>query len=417
MEYLIEWKRYEESNLMDCSKHFHESNEEEVDIKFLLNRLWIAKKIIILITFFTGLIAVVSVISIPNIFKAKAIFLPPKSANSGISTMISQLSAIPFLSGVSSGRDSMADPLEVLRAHLNKKENLWKIIRKFNLVRNYRIESGLQVDVERVYLKALNISKDKKSGLVTISFEDEKPELARDIVNYNLELLSEISKNTVITENQKKRIFLEGRLKKAEGDLQKIEKKIKQYEEKHQVLSIDSQAKATIDAASQLQAEIIVNRVKLKVKTELGIHDSHPEIKALKLEIEALEKQVKQIEDGGLVSESFLDDSDRSKGLTYVPLNKIPSLKLDLERLMREKTIQQEIFKVLAKESELAKIEASKDQEIIEVIEWAHTPERKSKPKRALICIVATLAGFFFACFFVLARDAWYDTKPVSETN
>ena len=391
--------------------------EDGIEIRELFLKLWIAKKSIASVTLLVGIMAMIVVISIPNIYRATAVFLPPKSATGGMSAMLSQLSSLPFLVGMGSGGDVNADPLAVLRAHLNKKENLWKIIRKFNLVRNYRIESGLQVDVERVYLKALHISKDKKSGLVTISFEDEKPELARDIVNYNLELLSEISKNTVITENQKKRIFLEGRLKKAETDLQKIEEKIKQYEEKHQVLSIDSQAKATIDAASKLQAEILVNRVKLKVKTELGIHDSHPEIKALKLEVEALEKQVKQIEDGGLVSESFLDDADRSKGLTYVPLHKIPSLKLDLERLMREKAIQQEIFKVLAKESELAKIEASKDQEIIEVIEWAHIPEKKSKPKRALICIVATLAAFFLACFFVLARDAWYDNKPVIDTN
>ena len=140
------------------------------------------------------------------------------------------------------------------------------------------------------------------------------------------------------------------------------------------------------------------------------------QVKALKLEIEALEKQVKQIEEGGLVTESFLQEADRSKGLTYVPLNKIPAIKLDLERLMREKAIQQEIFKVLAKESELAKIEASKDQEIIEVIEWAHTPERKSKPKRALICIVATLAAFFLACFYVLAKDAWQTSDNAVST-
>ncbi len=391
--------------------------EEEIDIRLLLNKLWGAKKMLIFFTFSVALVTTIGVLLLSNTYKATAIFLPPKSASSGMSAMLSQLSAIPFLSGVGGSVENAVDPLEVLQAHLKKKENLWQVINKFNLVSYYNIKSGLQIDTEVAYLKTLNISKDKKSGLVTISFEDEDPKLAKDIVNYNLEMLAEISKNTVITENQKKKVFLEERLNKAEIDLLEIEEKIKQYEEKHQVLSIDSQAKATIDAASQLQAEIIVNRVKLKVKTALGIHDRHPEIKALKLEIEALEKQVKQIEDGGLVSETFLNDADRSKGLTYVPLQKIPSIKLDLERLIREKTIQQEIYKVLAKESELAKMEASKDQEIIEVIEWAHIPEKKFKPKRVQICITVTLAAFLLACFLVLARDSWYDTKPAIETN
>lgn len=391
--------------------------EDEIDLKVLIAKLWLARNTIGISTLFFAILVILIVLAMPNIYTAKAIFLPPKSANSSISAMLSQLSAIPFLSGVGTAGEASADPLEVLRAHLNRRENLWKIVNKFDLVNHYKTESNLQIDTEQRFRTALDIRKDQKSGLVTISFEDEKPELARDIVNFSLELLAEISRNTVITENQKKKVFLEERLYKAESDLEKIEEKIKRYEEKHQILSIDSQAKATIDAASQLQAEIIVNRVKLKVKTELGIHTSHPEIKALKLEIEALEKQVKQIEEGGLIAESFLDDADRSKGLTYVPLRRIPSIKLDLERLLREKTIQQEIFKVLAKESELASIEASKDQEIIEVIEWAYTPERKSKPRRALICVMITSFAFFLTCFFVMVRDAWYETKPLIDVN
>jgi tyrosine-protein kinase Etk/Wzc len=239
--------------------------------------------------------------------------------------------------------------------------------------------------------------------------------MAKNVVNYNLELLSEISKTTVVTENRKKKIFLQKRLEEVKVELERIENKIKAYQEKHQILAMDSQAKATIDAASQLQAEIMVNRVKLKVKLELGIHENHPEVKALRLEIEALEKQVKQVEEGGLVMDSFLNEKDRAKGLTYVPLQKIPALKLDMERLFREKTVQQEIYKVLAKENELAKIEASKDQEMIEVIEWAHVPERKSKPRRSIICIVSTLSGFLLACFLVLIRDAW--NAPIRRGN
>jgi|GEM_PF-6480793 len=379
---------------------------DEIDIRALLARLWDKR---IFIFFFVCGFAIISLIYsfwLPNVYKSHAIFFPPRSGNSQISGVFSQLSSIPFLAGVGLSGDVEADPLEVLKAHLNKKENLRKVIEKYNLKDHYKIDSNFEVDVENSYRKHLRIEKNKKTGLVAISFEATKPKLARDIVNYNLELLSEISKFTVITENQKKKVFLGDRLLKAKVELLKIEDQIKEYEERNQILSIDSQAKATIDAASKLQAEIMVNRVKLKVKMELGVHENHPEVKALKLEIEALEKQVKQIEEGGLITESFLQVSDRSKGLTYVPLDKIPSLKLDMERLLREKAVQQEIYKVLSKENELAKIESSKDQEIIEVIEWAHIPEKKTKPRRSIICIATTLTSFLLACFFVLIRDA-----------
>jgi tyrosine-protein kinase Etk/Wzc len=385
----------------------HTLVDDEIELKVLTLSLWRRKGPIVLFTVVVAVASIMYSVQLPNIYRAEAIFLPPKSGQGEMAGMLSKLSAIPFLGGGRLPGGSAADPMEVLKAHLKKRENLRKVIHRFSIQSHYKIDSKFKVDVEKAYLDSLTIDKDKKSGLVTISFEDESPEMAGNVVNYNLELLSEISKSTIISENRKKKIFLEKRLKKAQVELEKIEDEIKAYQEKHQILAIDSQAKATIDAASQLQAEIMVDRVKLKVKLELGIHENHPEVKALRLEIEALEKQVKQVEEGGLVMDSFLNEKDRARGLTYVPLQKIPTLKLDMERLLREKIVQQEIYKVLAKENELAKIEASKDQEIIEVIEWAHVPERKSKPRRSIICIVSTLSGFLLACVFVLIKDAW----------
>jgi len=380
----------------------------------LILNLWAKRLSIGLVTSAFAVTAVICSFILPNIYKSEAVFLPPKSGQGKMAGMLSQLSVISFLGSGTLPGGSEAEPLEVLKAHLEKKENLWRVIDRFSLKSHYRIDSEFKVDIEKAYQDNLSFDKGKKSGLVTISFEDESPEMAKNVVNFNLELLSEISKSTVVTENRKKKIFLEKRLSEVLAELEKIENRIKAYQEKHQILAIDSQAKATIDAASALQAEIMVNRVKLKVKLELGTNENHPEIKALLLEIDALEKQVKQIEEGGLILEQGLHDKDRSKGLTYVPLDKIPALKLDLERLFREKAVQQEVYKVLAKENELAKIEASKDQEIIEVIEWAHVPEKKSKPRRSIICIVATLSGFLLSCFFVLIWDAW--NAPEQET-
>jgi tyrosine-protein kinase Etk/Wzc len=392
------------------------SVEEEIDLRSLILSLWAQKVTLVIVTTVFAIASIIYSLNLPNIFKAEAVFMPPKSGQGRMAGMLSQLSAIPFLGGEGLTGGAAAEPLEVLKAYLNKKVNLWRVIDKFSLKSHYKIKSDFKVDVENAYLGKLKIGKNKKSGLVTISFEDENPEMAKNIVNFNLELLSEISKSTVITENRKKKIFLEKRLNEVLVELERIENRIKAYQEKHKILAIDSQAKATIDAASALQAEIIVNRVKLKVKLELGTNENHPEIKALQLEIDALEKQVKQIEEGGLILKQGLQEKDHSKGLTYIPLKKIPALKLDMERLFREKAVQQEVYKVLAKENELAKIEASKDQEIIEVIEWSHTPEKKSKPRRSIICIVATLSGFLLACFFVLIREAWKTQGDIVES-
>ena len=83
----------------------------------------------------------------------------------------------------------------------------------------------------------------------------------------------------------------------------------------------------------------MINLVKVKVKMELGAHESHPEIKAL-VEIIALRKQVEQVKKGSLIADNVLDKSERSRGLTFVPLSRIPEMKMELEQLMREKMVQ-----------------------------------------------------------------------------
>ena len=83
---------------------------------------------------------------------------------------------------------------------------------------------------------------------------------------------------------------------------------------------------------------------------------------------------------------------------------------MELERLMREKMLQQEVYKVLAKEHELVKIESAKDQDMIEVIDQAHLPERKSKPRRSVICILFTMIAFL-SCFIVLCKDSFLKSQ------
>jgi uncharacterized protein involved in exopolysaccharide biosynthesis len=335
-----------------------------------------------------------------------------------------QLSGLPFLSGV--GAPSGADSFEILKAHLQKKEHIWKVIEHFDLKKHYEIEPQyldkryyresleMKSPVETAYLDSLVMSKDQKSSIVNLSFSDKDPHLATDVANYNVELLREISLQTATTENRRKREFLEERLAEARQELTEIEEEMKNYMQEHRILSVQSQADATIGVVSKIQSEILLNQLKIKVKTQLGANENHPEIKMLSLENDALQKQLKAIEGGTLIlDQSMINEEERAKGLTYLPVAKIPQLQLDIARITRELAVRQEVFKALSKEYEMAKIESAKDQEFVEVIEQAVLPERKDKPRRSLICVVATMSGFLLACFSMLVLDALRKRKAV----
>lgn len=387
-----------------------EEYDDEIDLLQLFLVLWKQKLKIVGVTFFAAVVAVFYAVNLPNIYTASVVFLPPKDGGGKMSSMMASLSAIPFFPGIGGGSSS-ENSFDVLQAYLKKYENIWKVINKFDLKKHYEIESEFKIDVENSYLSNLSINKDKKSGIVTLSFSDTDKELAAKVSNYNVKLLSEISVNSVLSENQKKKNFIEKRLSSSKKSLRKIEEEIRDYEKENKILSIESQSRATIEAIAKIQSEVQLNLVKIRVQLELGANESHPEIRLLNLQNRELEKQLVAIQNGALILSKNMTKEEQEKGLTYIPLQKIPQIKLDLERLMRKKIIELEIFKVLTKEMEMVKIESSKEQEILEVIEWARTPEKKSKPKRAIICIVVTLSGFLLACFMVLVLNAFQERK------
>ncbi|MCO4784197.1 MAG: hypothetical protein KC646_17865 [Candidatus Cloacimonetes bacterium] len=384
--------------------------DDEIDLLELFLVLWKQKFKIIGVTFLVSAIGVFYAINLPNIYTASAIFLPPKAGESKMSSMMASLSSIPFFPGMGGGGGA-ENGFEILKAYSQKYENIWKVITKFNLKSHYKIESDFKSDVEKTYLDNLSINKDKKTGIVTLSFSDEDKELAAEIANFNVRLLSEISMDSVLSENQKKKKFIEKRLKNSKAGLKKIEEKIRDYEKENKILSIESQSKATIDAIATIQSEMQLNLVKIKVQLELGANDSHPQVRLLKLQNKELEKQLIAIQNGSLILSKDMSAEDKEKGLSYIPLQKIPQIKLDLERLMRQKVIELEVFKVLTKEMEMVKIETSKDLEHLEVIDWARVPEKKSKPRRSVICIVIALSGFLLSCFLVLVSNAFNERK------
>jgi uncharacterized protein involved in exopolysaccharide biosynthesis len=79
---------------------------------------------------------------------------------------------------------------------------------------------------------------------------------------------------------------------------------------------------------------------------------------------------------------------------------------LDSVRLLRDMKYHETIFELLAKQYELAKIDEAKEAAVIQVLDKAIEPDRKSKPKRALIVLLSTLAAFFIAIIWAFIREA-----------
>jgi uncharacterized protein involved in exopolysaccharide biosynthesis len=64
------------------------------------------------------------------------------------------------------------------------------------------------------------------------------------------------------------------------------------------------------------------------------------------------------------------------------------------------------LFELFAKQYELARVDESREGAVIQVVDVAIAPERKSKPKKAMIAVLTTLATGFALLLFVFVRQA-----------
>jgi hypothetical protein len=83
----------------------------------------------------------------------------------------------------------------------------------------------------------------------------------------------------------------------------------------------------------------------------------------------------------------------------------------------RDFKYQETLFELFAKQYEIARVDESREGAVIQVVDTALPPERKSKPKKAMIAMVATLACGFALLLFVFVRQALRGAAVNPETE
>jgi uncharacterized protein involved in exopolysaccharide biosynthesis len=372
-----------------------EYEEDEINLIDLFLVLLKGKKMILWIVFAAILISIIVSLILPKMYTATARILPPQESNSGLSGLLSQTGgALGGLASSFIGGESSAD---LYVGILESRSVADVLIKKFELKELY--DKEYLEDVYRKLNKRTAIQVSRKTQIIDVAVEDRDPQRAADMANTFVDALDRINRMVNITEGQRKRVFLESRLQKVKEDLLSAESDLKVFQEKYKLISISDQARAAIDGAAKIKGEIILAETELEVLKQFGTERQNEAV-MLKSKIAELKKQLTKMERGepgkGASGKSNMKEENHD---LYIPFSELPELGMQLTRLMREAKIQEEVFKLITTQHELAKIEEAKDVLTIQVLDRAVPPDKKSSPKRSLIVILSTLIAFFLSVF------------------
>jgi tyrosine-protein kinase Etk/Wzc len=114
-----------------------------------------------------------------------------------------------------------------------------------------------------------------------------------------------------------------------------------------------------------------------------------------------------------------LEQSPQStgKGDIFVPTGKVPEVGLEYVRKLRDVKYSETMFELLAKQYEVAKLDEAKEGAVVQVVDTATPPDRKSKPLRFLIVLVVGCASGILAFFWILACEWAANADPESKAK
>ncbi len=362
-------------------------DDDEINLMDLL--LVIAKhnRFIIKLTVLVAVLSVVYALLQPNIYTAKTVILPPQQGASTASMLLGQLGGLAGLAGGAAGIKSPNDlHIGMLKSHTLADQ----MIARFKLQQKFKAKT---MEATRATLAGGTVIASGKDGFITIEYSDKDPQFAATIANAYVEELDRLNSTLAVTEASRKRLFLEKQLKSARTNLDAAEIALKQTQERTGMINPEAQSEALISTVANVRAQIAAKEVELAAMGAFAT-PQNPDYRQIQQVIVGLRAQLTKLE------------ANSGAGDIKVPTGKLPETGLEFLRKTREFKYQETLFELLSKQFEIAKIDEAKDASLIQVVDKALVPEQKSKPKRSLIVILATMMAFFVGVLFAFFKEA-----------
>jgi tyrosine-protein kinase Etk/Wzc len=343
------------------------------------------KKVIFLCAMSMTLGALALAFLLPKQYLATARILPPQNNASASSAMMGQLGDLAILAGRDLG---IKNPNLIYIAILRSDSVADALISKHDLKNLYRLRTQSET---RRRLLAKTQAELGKEGVITISFSDSNAERAAAIANGFVEQLAGVTSRLAVSEAAQRRLFFEQQLAQARNELADAEVALRQVQESTGVLELEAQAKATIETIARARAELTVREARLQ-RMRTFATAANPALVRAEREIAALRANVSRLEgrtasDRGAISARGLP----SAGVQYV-------------RRLRDVKYHEAVYQFMAKQFEAAKVDEAKQGGLVQVLDRASVPDRRSGPPRLAIVFAGLALGFLFGAVMVLLR-------------
>jgi tyrosine-protein kinase Etk/Wzc len=334
---------------------------------------------------------------LPVRYEGNAVLMPPQQNSSIGSSLLGQLGnmgGLGPLAALATGSLGIKNQTDMYVSLLTSRTVEDAIIQRFDLMKEYGKKR--MSDTRKKLESRTSVVGGVKDGLIRITVEDGDPRRAAEMANGYVDEFRKLSATLAITEAQRRRLFFEQQLEQSKEDLNKAEDAMRKTQQSTGVLQIDSQARALIESAAILRAQVMAKEVQIQSMRSFAAEDN-PRLVLAKQELAALQTQLDRV--AGSQNDSG-SDINLSKG-------RVTAAGMEYVDRYRDLKYREAVFELLAKEFEVAKLDEAREGAIIQVVDTAVPADKRSFPPRIVIVLLVTFIAFALSVLWVIAAERW----------
>lgn len=415
--------------------------EKEIDLEEVIGVLKTDKNKYLKIAAGCTIIALVLAFILPEKFSSTAVVRA--KATVGMSGISSNMAAMAALAGFGNVKSDTQSYIEIMQT----RSVIEPLIEKTDTldaddeIKEYKL-------LDEYIKKYLKFDNPKGTDIIKITAISKDPQEAQQIAQGVVENMAVTLTKVNQTGTSSYRKFLEDRIQIADSEMKDAEAKLEAFKQKSGVFLPGEQATGIIEQLSEIDKSIAAVQVQRDTKAkqlelldngevatvynsgmdtaatevrqalvskELALKDAqqkytdkHPAVIELKAELAALKAQVKKEAATEVAASNVrLNALNTQKAAIESKISQLSSDGLEYVELSRKVATTREVYSILVKSMESARIQEAMNSMDLQVIAEANLPLYKSWPPKAIITIVGAIVGFM-AC---IGHAVWQVNK------
>jgi tyrosine-protein kinase Etk/Wzc len=338
-----------------------------------------------------ALVGVITSLLLPTRYTASTSILPPQQGSSAGAALMAQLGNLGSVASLAGGSLGLKNPNDLQVAMLKSRTVEDAMLDRFHLIDLYK--SKRRSDARKKFESFVDIDNGAKDSLIRISVTDRDPQRAEEMANGYVEEFKKLSATLAITEASQRRLFFEQQLAQAKDNLATAEEDLKRTEQKTGLVQLDAQTRATIELLADLRGQVAAKEVQISGMRSFATGEN-PELQIVEQQLAGLRAQ-----------EQRMGASTEGATNALIPKGNMQEAGLEYIRKLRDVKYYETIFDLLARQYEVAKVDEARQGAVVQIVDRAIVPDRKSSPQRTLIILGSAAFGLFLGFVWAFSGD------------